>query len=38
LKADKKTEKTFRLKVVKAASQILENGLKLLGIEVLQEM
>jgi len=38
LKAAKKTEKTFRLKIVKAVSQILENGLKLLGIEVLQEM
>ncbi|MFA6917881.1 MAG: arginine--tRNA ligase [Candidatus Gracilibacteria bacterium] len=38
LKAAKKTDKNYRLKIVKAASQILKNGLSLLGIDVLEEM
>ncbi|MFA7686138.1 MAG: arginine--tRNA ligase, partial [Candidatus Gracilibacteria bacterium] len=38
LKASKKTDKAYRLKIVKAVSQVLENGLRLLGIEVLEEM
>lgn len=38
LKAAKKTDRNYRLKIVKATGQILKNGLKLLGIEVLEEM
>lgn len=38
LKAAKRADRIYRLKVVEAASQILKNGLALLGIEVLEEM
>jgi arginyl-tRNA synthetase len=38
LKAENKNDRNFRLKVVEATSQILKNGLKVLGIEVVEEM
>jgi len=38
LKAYKKVDRSNRLKIVKAFSQILKNGLTLLGIDVLEEM
>ncbi|MDD3861833.1 MAG: arginine--tRNA ligase [Candidatus Gracilibacteria bacterium] len=38
LKAYKKTDRNYRLKIVEATAGILKNGLKLLGIEVLEEM
>jgi arginyl-tRNA synthetase len=38
LKTTKKVEKAYRLKIVEATSQILQNGLALLGIDVAEEM
>ncbi|MEK7085748.1 MAG: arginine--tRNA ligase, partial [Patescibacteria group bacterium] len=38
LKVGNSSERTYRLKVVRAAAQILKNGLKLLGVEVVEEM
>ncbi|MFA5948405.1 MAG: arginine--tRNA ligase [Candidatus Gracilibacteria bacterium] len=38
LRAKKKTDKAFRIKIVEAASQVIKNGLNLLGIEVVEEM
>jgi len=38
LKAYKKLNRSYRLKIVEASAQILKNGLNLLGIEVLEEM
>lgn len=38
LKAYKKLDRSYRLKIVEATAQILKNGLNLLGIDVLEEM
>jgi len=38
LRAEKKIDREIRLKIVAAASQILKNGLALLGVEVVEEM
>lgn len=38
LKAYKKLNRSYRLKIVEATAQILKNGLNLLGIDVLEEM
>jgi arginyl-tRNA synthetase len=38
LRADSDDKKAERLKIVEAASQILKNGLALLGVEVIEEM
>lgn len=38
LKAEKKADRDFRLKLVSAVSQIMKNGLAMLGIEVVEEM
>jgi arginyl-tRNA synthetase len=38
LKTAKKADKAYRLKIVQATSQILQNGLALLGINVAEEM
>jgi len=37
-KAETEEDKEFRLKLVKATSQILKNGLALLGIDIVEEM
>lgn len=38
LRAEKKEDRNYRLKIVESAAQILKNGLKLLGVEVVEEM
>ncbi|MFA6992645.1 MAG: DALR anticodon-binding domain-containing protein, partial [Candidatus Gracilibacteria bacterium] len=38
LTANSESEREFRLKIVESASQILKNGLNLLGIKVIEEM
>lgn len=38
LKTDDQNEREYRLQIVESAAQILKNGLKLLGVEVVEEM